>query len=91
MLTSLQGVGEPMASAILSVWDPSRYTVFDVRAVATLRAAGQLPASPKVGFGLYLVTCRALASKFAPADADISPLRALDRALWKWSQVQDQA
>jgi hypothetical protein len=28
VLTSLQGVGEPMASAILSVWDPSRYTVF---------------------------------------------------------------
>ena len=91
VLTSLQGVGEPMASAILSVWDPSRYTIFDVRAIATLTAAGQLPASPKVGFGLYLATCRALASKFAPEDADISPLRALDRALWKWSQVQDQA
>jgi hypothetical protein len=69
------------------VWDPSRYTIFDVRAVATLRAAGELPESPKVGFGLYLATCRALASKSAPEDADISQLRALDRALWKWSQV----
>jgi hypothetical protein len=90
VLTSLQGVGEPIASAILSVWDPSRYTIFDVRAVATLTAARQLPASPKVGFGLYLATCRALASTVAPPDADISPLRALDRALWKWSQVHDR-
>jgi hypothetical protein len=80
-----------MASAILSVWDPSRYTVFDVRAVATLRAAGQLPASPKVGFGLYLATCRALASKLAPPEADISQLRALDRALWKWGQVEGES
>jgi hypothetical protein len=88
VLTSLRGVGAPIGSALLSVWDPTRYTVIDVRAEGALRAAGLLPATPATGYGLYLATCRRIADRYAPADADVSPLRALDRALWKWSEAQ---
>jgi hypothetical protein len=91
VLTSLHGVGDPIASALLSVWDPHRYTVIDVRAEGALRAAGLLPSTSSTGYGLYLATCRRLADRYAPPDADISPLRALDRALWKWSQARGGA
>jgi len=41
-LTELAGVRERVASAILAVYDPRRYTVMDRRAYATLVANGEL-------------------------------------------------
>ena len=86
VLTSLSGVGEPIASAILAVWDPHRYTVFDWRATETLQAAGRFRASGgHVSLGLYLAVCRELADRLDLPGADVPKLRLLDRALWTYS------
>lgn len=80
VLTILSGVGVPMASALLTIWNPDEFTVIDVRAISTLRAAGRLP--PEVDwppYVEYLDLCRRLA-----VDSG-TDLRALDRALWQWS------
>src|SRR3954447_14884920 len=91
ILTALQGVSDPVASALLTVWDPERYTVFDYRAVETLRLARELPASGKYPpVGLYLDVCRRLVEHPGLAD-DLAPhLRSLDRALWKYSQERSR-
>jgi hypothetical protein len=86
VLTSLSGVGEPIASAILAVWDPHRYTVFDWRATETLEAAGLFrPGGGVATLGLYLAVCRDLAQSLDLPGADVPKLRLLDRALWAYS------
>lgn len=53
LLTVLQGVGVPVASALLTVAHPERYTIIDVRAVRSLKKhappprAARAPASAK--------------------------------------------
>jgi hypothetical protein len=85
-LTALSGVGEPIASAILAVWDPRSYTVFDWRATETLQAAGLFRTSgERVTLGLYLAVCRELADGLDLPDAGVPGLRLLDRALWAYS------
>lgn len=87
-LMALLGVGEPMASAILTVWDPLRHTVFDWRATETLKEAGLLAVGRgRVTFGLYLALCRRLADHLDLPNPEISKLRMLDRALWKYSAM----
>ena len=77
----LHGVKVPVASALLTVWSPDRYTVVDRRAVEVLRAGGALPAGTSLpSYWDYLEVCVALAGRL-----DVS-LRQLDRALWKYSQ-----
>lgn len=86
VLTALSGVGEPIASAILAVWHPQRYTVFDWRATETLQAAGLFRSSGgPVSLGLYLAVCRELADRLDLPAADVPDLRLLDRALWAYS------
>jgi hypothetical protein len=79
-LCELKGVGIPVASAILTMVYPDRYTIIDFRALKALgiqRGAGEETAD----FYLeYLQGCRSLAR-----DYKIS-LRTLDRALWQWSK-----
>lgn len=82
-LDLLKGVGVPVASALLTVWSPDRYTVLDWRAVEVLRAGGALPAGAGLpGYWDYLEVCMDLAGRL-----DVS-LRQLDRALWKYSQQE---
>ncbi len=86
VLTGLSGVGEPIASAILAVWDPVRFTVFDWRATETLQAAGAFRSSgPHVSLGLYLAVCSELADRLDLPDTTLPKLRLLDRALWAYS------
>jgi hypothetical protein len=86
VLTALSGVGEPIASAILAVWDPHHYTVFDWRATETLQAAGSLRSSGgRVTLGLYLAVCRELADRLDLPESGVPKLRLLDRALWAYS------
>jgi hypothetical protein len=88
VLSLLDGVRTPMASAILTVVDPDRFTVIDVRVIAALdelerlgslvsprphRQKGQLPP-----YFEYLTFCRGLKTALRVN------LRTLDRALWKW-------
>ena len=80
-LISLNGIGVPVASAILLFIDPDRFTVIDERAWNVLQETGYLlddiSDDPTVEeYLLYLGTCRALANEY-----NVS-LRALDMALW---------
>ena len=80
-LTSLTGIGVPVASAILLFINPSRFTVIDERAWNVLQETGyfsqDLSDDPTIEeYLLYLGACRALANEH-----DVS-LRTLDMALW---------
>ena len=83
-LDRLHGVGARMASAILTVFDPCRYTVLDVRAWASLKMLGlrELGLHPSMSldsaetYAAYLAACKRLA-----VDHRVD-LRTLDRCLW---------
>jgi hypothetical protein len=80
-LTSLTGIGIPVASAILLFINPNRFTVIDERAWNVLQETGYLSQDlsddPTVEeYLLYLGACWALANEY-----DVS-LRTLDMALW---------
>jgi len=80
-LTSIKGVGVPVASAILLFIDPDRFTVIDERAWRALREMEyidrELSEVPTIEeYVLYLGACRSLANEY---EVD---LRTLDRALW---------
>ena len=90
VLRILDGVGPPMASAILTVWEPEHQTVLDYRAVEALqelkkRGALDLEVSPGKrgalpGYWTYLQAYRPIAKSVGVGFRD------LDRALWKWHQ-----
>ncbi|WP_330441091.1 hypothetical protein OHB44_15530 [Micromonospora sp. NBC_00821] len=82
ILGLLDGVGVPIASALLTVCEPSVFTVIDYRAIETLRAHGELDSSPS--YTLYLQVCSELARRVG------ADLRTLDRALWQWSKMQGE-
>jgi len=79
LLCGLRGVQVRMASAILMVWDPERYTVMDDYACQALRdlGVGYTRTSYTAGtYVTYLDACTRLAKKH---NVD---LRTLDRYLW---------
>ena len=77
VLRGLSGVDTPVASAILTAINPTRYTIIDFRALETL---GVRSPDRSLPFYLcYLRYCRAVAAKHEIG------LRTLDRALWQWS------
>ena len=76
ILTLLHGVGVPMASALLMVWRPEVHTVIDVRALATLRACGEIDTA-KMAYVDYLATCKSISQR---SNRD---LRTVDRALFQ--------
>ena len=87
-LTALLGVQDAVASALLTVWDPERFTVTDWRARETLTRAGKFRTSGgRAPYGLYLAVCRDIADGLDVSVGGISRLRRLDRALWKCSQA----
>lgn len=91
ILGKLHGVADPMASALLTIWDPDHHTVLDFRAFAALERlqrrglleeevperAGSYPPYPA-----YAHCCRAIAQRLGVS------LRDLDRALWKWNEMK---
>lgn len=79
VLRLLDGVGVPMASALLTVADPTRFTVYDFRALQTLAQSGEIE-STNLRYIEYVEVCRKLAERI---NVD---LRTLDRALWQWSK-----
>jgi hypothetical protein len=91
ILGRLHGVADPMASALLTIWDPERYTVLDFRAFAALerlQRRGLLKEEVPERDGLYpsypeyLQCCRTIARRLGVN------LRDLDRALWKWNEMK---
>jgi hypothetical protein len=47
VLDRLHGVGIPVASALLTVWQPDTFTVIDFRALHTPGAHGEIPLDPR--------------------------------------------
>ena len=88
-LTSLSGIGVPVASAVLLFINPDLFTVIDKRAWNVLRETGyleqELSDEPTVDeYLLYLGACWAIANEY-----DVS-LRTLDRALWVLDIKEDR-
>jgi hypothetical protein len=82
VLTGLNGVQVPVASAILTAIDPKRFTIIDFRA---LQALNQKNVLVNINYYLeYLIYCRKLAR-----DSKVT-LRTLDQALWQWSKEQSK-
>lgn len=79
ILVKITGVGLAIGSAILMATAPDRFTVYDERAVASLKSSCvDLYAQPLAmgEWGTYLNTCRRIARETE------RPLRSIDRALW---------
>lgn len=80
VLVGLRGVQVPMASAILTAFDPKRFTVIDFRALESL---GTKQPSPTIEYYLrYLDFCRAKANEIGVS------LRDFDQALWQASKIK---
>lgn len=77
LLTRLNGVSVPMASSILTLLNPKRYGVIDIRVWELLFAMGTVTSNPKaVNFKfsewyMYLVIIRYFANKFSVMARDI--------------------
>jgi hypothetical protein len=90
VLSLLHGVGDPVATALLTIWAPDRHTVLDFRATEALDELHRLgsleerPPSHVAGYLPeyldYLQCCRTIADRLRVG------LRELDRALWQWSK-----
>lgn len=78
ILTLLNGVQVPMATALLAVAQPDRHTIFDVRGAEALVRVGAWDGQG--GYPSYRE-----ASVLVAAALGVS-LRTLDRALWQWSK-----
>lgn len=79
ILTLLRGVQVRAASALLTIWDPLRHTVMDVRSLGALHGLGAIETTD-MSYPSYLSVCREIAGRL---DVD---LRTLDRALWRWDR-----
>jgi hypothetical protein len=90
-LTALDGVQVPVASALLTVWNPNEFTIIDVWALKTLSFYREgidgvnfaQHGQPwwEQHYDVYLRACLAIAERVKPLT-----LRDVDRALWKWGQ-----
>lgn len=81
VLMGLCGVDVPMASAILTSIDQTRYTIIDWRALEAL-GVGDWPITLPFYLDRYFPECRRLAAVTG------TDLRTIDRALWGWSKAQ---
>lgn len=80
VLRLMHGVGNPVASAFLTVADPTRFTVVDYRAIRALQQHGeQVDDDPY--YREYVALCTSVAKRCK------TDLRTLDRALWKWDKA----
>jgi hypothetical protein len=82
-LTSLPGVGVPVAAALLHFAFPDAYPLLDYRAFESLGVTRR-SSYPTSLWVEYVDACRALAR-----DLGVS-LRTLDKALWQYSKEQAQ-
>lgn len=79
-VTSLMGVGAPIASALLHFAFPDRFPILDFRALETLGDRTTATQYSPAFWERYVERCQAIAG-----DAGVS-IRDLDKALWQWSK-----
>lgn len=84
LLRTLDGVGVPLASSLLSAVYPERFAIMDARAVGALHAAGHLDSDnpARIDYLDYISTLMTLADA-----CGCSPVE-LYRALYAWSDAQ---
>lgn len=84
VLGVLHGVGDAVASAMLMIYDPDRFTVIDRYAIHALRHHGEwLDRKRWPDYPTYVELCTDLARR---CETD---LRTLDRALWAWGEAHN--
>jgi len=87
-LTYLRGVSVPMASAIMTVINPDRFTIMDVYSTAAISqyVAQCSTVDLRTGdYWSYLLICRRLADQLG------TNLRDLDRALWAYGKALEES
>jgi hypothetical protein len=82
VLMGLPGVKSRVASAVLAMIRPDRYTVLDVRALEALGVPNEHDDGSVNFYVAYLAECQKLASRYKV------DLRTFDRALFQWSAEQ---
>ena len=84
ILRTLDGVGVPLASSLLSAVYPKRFAIMDARAVGALHAAGHLDSDnpARIDYLDYISTLMTLADACGCAPVE------LYRALYAWSDAQ---
>ena len=80
-LIDIDGVGQPVASTILHLYDPERYPIFDPHALYSIRIKKKDVEGDKKFWKEYVKFCR------EKAECHDVCMRTLDRALWKYSAV----
>ena len=88
LLCILNGVRVPTASAILTVWQPNEYTVYDVRVCDAMLSLShklltdQVVEDARKSYSKYLDVARKIAIELQVS------LRDLDKTLWMWDKVK---
>lgn len=84
-LTKLQGVGEPVASAILHLYNKEQYPILDPHALWSSGLEWERRNSYPRGLWLeYIKFCRDIANRNG------KDMRTLDRALWRYSYDSEE-
>lgn len=84
VLRVLHGVLDPVASSLLMVFDPDRFTVIDRYAIHALRVHGEWPDQRRwPDYPTYVDLCGHIAERTG------NDLRTLDRALWAWGEAHN--
>ena len=90
ILSILSGVATPTASALLTVWQPDRFTIIDVRALSALKKlthaalSGVRTVRLKNSYMAYLDLMREISQSLSCS------LRELDKALWLFDKESSQ-
>ena len=79
-LIDIDGVGQPVASTILHLYDPERYPIFDPHALYSIRIKKKDVEGDKKFWKEYVKFCR------EKAECHDVCMRTLDRALYKFSK-----
>ena len=90
VLSLLRGVSTPTASALLTVWKPTSYTIIDVRVLSALPLLSHRLLAPESmspsenSYAKYLSLMRAISHDLG------CDLRSLDKALWTFDKAQTE-
>jgi hypothetical protein len=88
LLCILNGVRVPTASAILTVWQPNEYTVYDVRVCDAMLSLShklltdQIVEDARKSYSKYRDVARKIAIELQVS------LRDLDKTLWMWDKLK---
>jgi hypothetical protein len=82
VLTGLSGISVPVASALLAMMQPDRFTIIDFRALRSLGHPRTMNDRSIEFYLAYLDYCRNVAAKHG------TDLRTLDRALWQYDKMK---